>query len=301
MLVDYGALNPNNSVFLKRFKITRKKLIREKVIIIILLMEYEFDIDTDLLNRTLPEEPGQSLNLSGGSLTIYEATLEANLSGTTIRGLTVATNPRPGGRGRTPHSSVSAGKQPQPEHRQHYEEMMATCAAHDEDILRRANEENAMGNYVVQKQRAQDKRKAAQADNTAKAAAAKKSRRKGSTPHRKRPGDGARYYNPKKKTHGEYQKACNIARAKGQKLPPKSPTRRHRPGVTVLREIRRYQKTGGLLIRKLPFQRLIHEIAKDFKTDLHFQSAAVITLQEAIKAYLVGLFEASNLCAIHAK
>ena len=149
--------------------------------------------------------------------------------------------------------------------------------------------------------RAEDKRKAAQADNTAKAAAAKKSRRKGSTPHRRRPGDGARYYNPKKKSHDAYQKACNVARAKGQKLPPRPQTRRHRPGVTVLHEVRHYQKTGGLPIRKLPFQRLVHKIAQDFKTDLHFQTAAVTALQEATDAYLVGLFEDSNLCAIHAK
>ena len=224
--------------------------------------------------------------------------LEANLSGATSRGPTATTNPRPGGRRRTPDSSVSAGKQPKPEHRQCYEEMMAAC---EEDTLRRANEENAMENYVVQKQRAEDKRKTAQADNAAKAAAAKKSRRKGSTPHRRRPGDGARSYNLKKKSHDAYQKACNVARAKGQKLPPRPPRRRHRPGVTVLREIRHYWKTGGLLIRKLPFQGLIHKIAQDFKTDLCFQSVAVTTLQETIKAYLVGLFEDSNLCTIHAK
>ncbi|KAI2646821.1 Histone H4 [Labeo rohita] len=56
-----------------------------------------------------------------------------------------------------------------------------------------------------------------------------------------------------------------------------------------------------LLIRKLPFQRLVREIAQDFKTDLRFQSSAVMALQEARKAYLVGLFEDTNLCAIHAK
>ncbi|CAG2109267.1 unnamed protein product [Medioppia subpectinata] len=56
-----------------------------------------------------------------------------------------------------------------------------------------------------------------------------------------------------------------------------------------------------LLIRKLPFQRLVREIAQDFKTDLRFQSAAIGALQEASEAYLVGLFEDTNLCAIHAK
>uniref|UniRef100_A0A1A9WN84 Core Histone H2A/H2B/H3 domain-containing protein n=1 Tax=Glossina brevipalpis TaxID=37001 RepID=A0A1A9WN84_9MUSC len=61
-----------------------------------------------------------------------------------------------------------------------------------------------------------------------------------------------------------------------------------------------YHRTE-LLIRKLPFQRLVREIAQDFKTDLRFQSSAVMALQEASEAYLVGLFEDTNLCAIHAK
>ncbi|MGH0167637.1 UNVERIFIED_CONTAM: hypothetical protein FKN15_053069 [Acipenser sinensis] len=76
---------------------------------------------------------------------------------------------------------------------------------------------------------------------------------------------------------------------------------RYRPGTVALREIRRYQKSTELLIRKLPFQRLVREIAQDFKTDLWFQSSAVMALQEASEAYLVGLFEDTNLCAIHAK
>ena len=76
---------------------------------------------------------------------------------------------------------------------------------------------------------------------------------------------------------------------------------RFRPGTVALREIRRYQKSTELLIRKLPFQRLVREIAQDFKTDLRFQGSAVLALQEASEAYLVGLFEDTNLCAIHAK
>ncbi|XP_054242395.1 uncharacterized protein LOC128971030 [Indicator indicator] len=70
---------------------------------------------------------------------------------------------------------------------------------------------------------------------------------------------------------------------------------RYRPGTVALREIRRYQKSTELLIRKLPFQRLVREIAQDFKTDLRFQSSAVMALQEASEAYLVGLFEDTNL------
>uniref|UniRef100_UPI00398E4049 histone H3-like n=1 Tax=Pristiophorus japonicus TaxID=55135 RepID=UPI00398E4049 len=76
---------------------------------------------------------------------------------------------------------------------------------------------------------------------------------------------------------------------------------RYRPGTVALREIRRYQKSTELLICKLPFQRLVREIAQDVKTNLRFQSSAVMALQEASEAYLVGLFEDTNLCAIHAK
>ncbi len=76
---------------------------------------------------------------------------------------------------------------------------------------------------------------------------------------------------------------------------------RYRPGTVALREIRRYQKSTELLLRKLPFQRLVREVAQDFKTDLRFQSSAVLALQEACEAYLVALFEDTNLCAIHAK
>lgn len=76
---------------------------------------------------------------------------------------------------------------------------------------------------------------------------------------------------------------------------------RYRPGTVALREIRRYQKSSELLIRKLPFQRLVREVAQDFRTDLRFQGSAILALQEASEAYLVGLFEDSNLAAIHAK
>ncbi len=76
---------------------------------------------------------------------------------------------------------------------------------------------------------------------------------------------------------------------------------RYRPGTVALREIRKYQKSTELLIRKLPFQRLVRELAQDFITDLRFSSSAVLALQEASEAYLVGLFEDTNLCALHSK
>ena len=76
---------------------------------------------------------------------------------------------------------------------------------------------------------------------------------------------------------------------------------RYRPGTVALREIRRYQKSTDLLIRKLPFQRLVREIAQDFKNDLRFQGTAILALQDASETYLVSLFEDTNLCAIHAR
>ena len=76
---------------------------------------------------------------------------------------------------------------------------------------------------------------------------------------------------------------------------------RYRPGTVALREIRKYQKSNELLIKRLPFQRLVREIAAGFNTDLRFQSVALLALQEAAEAYLIKLFEDTNLCAIHAK
>lgn len=75
---------------------------------------------------------------------------------------------------------------------------------------------------------------------------------------------------------------------------------RFKPGTVALREIRRYQKSHELLIRKLPFQRLVREIAQECKENLRFQSSAILALQEALEAYAVGLFTDTNLCAIHA-
>jgi len=76
---------------------------------------------------------------------------------------------------------------------------------------------------------------------------------------------------------------------------------RYRPGTVALREIKRYQKSTNLLVRKLPFQRIVKDIAQQWKQDVRFQSSAILALQEATEAYLVGLFEDTNLCAIHAR
>ena len=76
--------------------------------------------------------------------------------------------------------------------------------------------------------------------------------------------------------------------------------RRFRPGTVALREIRRYQKSTDLLIRKLPFQRLVKEVAGKLCPRLRFQSTAILALQEASESFLVSMFEDVNVCALHA-
>uniref|UniRef100_A0A7S3II07 Core Histone H2A/H2B/H3 domain-containing protein n=1 Tax=Strombidium inclinatum TaxID=197538 RepID=A0A7S3II07_9SPIT len=114
------------------------------------------------------------------------------------------------------------------------------------------------------------------------------------TKHTARKATGAKH--PRKAVSVKSSNAKGPAHTGGIKR-----THRFRPGTVALRDIRRYQKSTELLIRKLPFQRLVREIANDYKTDLRFQSSAVLALQEAAEAYMVGLFEDTNLCAIHAK
>ena len=106
--------------------------------------------------------------------------------------------------------------------------------------------------------------------------------------------------NPTRGKAPRKQLATNAARAAAPPKPRMKP-HRYRPGTVALREIRRYQKSSDLLLRKLPFQRLVREIAQEFQHDLRFQSTVVLALQESAEAYLVSLFEDTNLCAIHAR
>jgi histone H3 len=78
--------------------------------------------------------------------------------------------------------------------------------------------------------------------------------------------------------------------------------RRYRPGERALREIRFYQRNTDLLIRRLPFARLVREVQTYFfRKSYRWQAEAMVALQEAAEAHLVGLFEDANLCTIHAK
>lgn len=87
---------------------------------------------------------------------------------------------------------------------------------------------------------------------------------------------------------------------------PQTRKHRYRPGTLALKEIRRYQRSWDLLLRKLPFARLVREVALDILPpdagqELRWQSQAIMALQEASEAFLVHLFADTNLCAIHAK
>ena len=95
--------------------------------------------------------------------------------------------------------------------------------------------------------------------------------------------------------------ATHAGRARGFPVGGVKKPHRYRPGTVALRVIRRYQKSSDLLIRKLPFQRLVKEIAQQFRIDLRFQSTALLALQEAAEDFLVHMFEDVNLYCIHAK
>ena len=98
-----------------------------------------------------------------------------------------------------------------------------------------------------------------------------------------------------------YQLATKAARMCAKKNYGIKRPMRFRPGTVALREIRKYQKSTDLLIHRLPFQRLVREIAHSYNCNIRFQSTALLALQEAAEAYIVGLMEDTNMCAIHAK
>eukprot|EP00741_Cyanophora_paradoxa_P001915 tig00000523_g1854.t1 len=110
--------------------------------------------------------------------------------------------------------------------------------------------------------------------------------------------------NPTKRTVDNAERKARLSIVAKKRAIAASPVKkpyRYRPGTVALREIRKYQKTTDLLIRKLPFQRLVREITQDINPLLRFQSHAMLAIQTAAEAYLVGVFEDANLCAIHAK
>ena len=114
---------------------------------------------------------------------------------------------------------------------------------------------------------------------------------------RKTPGSGSIRYDPSDKDIREARAAGHLYMDNSGK----KGKNRFRPGHLALYETRHYQKKLNLLIRKLPFQHLVREVAQQFSMIFRFRSSTITALQEASEAYLVRLFEDTNLCTIHAK
>uniref|UniRef100_A0A7S4EEK9 Core Histone H2A/H2B/H3 domain-containing protein n=1 Tax=Pseudo-nitzschia australis TaxID=44445 RepID=A0A7S4EEK9_9STRA len=97
-------------------------------------------------------------------------------------------------------------------------------------------------------------------------------------------------------------RTAGIVRRRPSIAPAGRRKRRMRPGERALKEIRQYQNSTDLLIRRLPFARLVREIQQGLSRRAYsWQASAILALQEAAEAHLVGLFEDCNLCAVHAK
>lgn len=106
---------------------------------------------------------------------------------------------------------------------------------------------------------------------------------------------------PPPRTFGGKSRFAAMKGFKQPRIVPVYSPRRVKPGVSAMREIRQYQKSTELLIKKLPFQRLVKEVAQEFKMDLRFELKSCLAIQEAVEKEMVGLLDSSNLCAIHAK
>ncbi|XP_026144101.1 histone H3-like centromeric protein A isoform X2 [Carassius auratus] len=122
--------------------------------------------------------------------------------------------------------------------------------------------------------------------------------RHNSSAHRRKPST------PRRRSPPEPRPTPPPSRARRTSGPSASPRKKHRfrPGTRALMEIRRYQKSTGLLLRKAPFSRLVREVCQTFsRGQMMWQGYALMALQEAAEAFLVRLFSDANLCAIHAK
>ena len=105
---------------------------------------------------------------------------------------------------------------------------------------------------------------------------------------------------PSKAKASASKRGRSASKSKGRKKADRKKPR-FRPGTVALREIKRYQKTTDMLIPKAPFQRLVRNICGGIDNELRFQANALLALQEAAEAYLVGVLEDAGVCAIHAK
>jgi len=108
--------------------------------------------------------------------------------------------------------------------------------------------------------------------------------------------------NPRKDKFSVVIARRKMARERCREMKPgnKKP-RRFRPGTKALRDIRRYQRSTEMLIRKAPFQRLVKQCSHELSVKYRWQGTALLAMQEAAEAFLVSVFEDANLCALHAK
>ena len=93
----------------------------------------------------------------------------------------------------------------------------------------------------------------------------------------------------------------NLSKPTGRTSTSKMLSRRYRPSTKVLRKIRRFQKTTGLLIPKMSFLQVVREILQREHAWHHIQASMVLALHEVAESYLTCLFKDTNLCVIHAK
>lgn len=112
----------------------------------------------------------------------------------------------------------------------------------------------------------------------------------------KREGKRDPYTNPNNKYfYGKDKKHMKGGKYKGKFM------KSYRPNRLCLREIRKFQKGPELCIRRIVFQGVVRNITWRINRQMRFHSQALIALQEAAEAYMVGLFEDTNLCAAHAR
>jgi histone H3 len=104
----------------------------------------------------------------------------------------------------------------------------------------------------------------------------------------------------KKAVHAKSGKKA-VKSASGSQSTGVKRAHRFRPGTVALRQIRRYQKSTELLLRKAPFQRLLREVAQSQKEGLRWSASAVAAIQEATESYIIGLLSDANLAALHAR
>ena len=99
------------------------------------------------------------------------------------------------------------------------------------------------------------------------------------------------------------QKPSKVASQKAKKATEDGETqkRRTRPGAKALREIRKYQRSTDSIVPRAPLQRIIKEITGKYMPDARYSMGAIEAVHQCIEAYMVGLFEDTGLCAVHAR